>query len=161
MNNAVKRLPDKLGSGASGQMASVINAPASIAGRDWQVTCVSMGNPHAVVFVEDTASFPLEEIGPVFENHPAFPARINTEFVQVLSRDRVRMRVWERGSGETLACGTGCCAVLTACVLTGRTGNDVIVEVLGGELRIRWEKGSNVIWMTGPAVKVFEGSLEI
>ena len=149
-----------IGKGTAAEEDMLIAAPLEAAGRKWDVTCVSMGNPHAVVFVDDTDSFPLEEIGPHFENHPAFPARINTEFVQVLSRDRVKMRVWERGSGETLACGTGCCATAAACVLNGRTQERVTVEVLGGELEIYWDRQQNIIWMTGPASTVFEGEIE-
>ena len=131
---------------------------------DCDVTCVSMGNPHCVLFVDDTDSLELTKIGPVFEHHPAFPARINTEFVQVLAPDHVKMRVWERGSGETLACGTGCCAVAVAGVLCGKTERKVSVDVLGGTLLIEWEGGpeeNGPVWMTGPARTVFEGTVTV
>ena len=126
----------------------------------YRMTCVSMGNPHAVVFVDSTADFPLEQIGPHFENHERFPRRTNTEFVEVVSPEYVKMRVWERGTGETLACGTGCCATAVACVLNGKTGRKVTVEVLGGALTIQWDEKTNHIFMTGPAEFVFDGELE-
>ncbi len=139
---------------------SVVDAPIEVDGNDYHVTCVSMGNPHAVVFIEDTDSLPIESIGPKFENHEAFPNRINTEFVQVIDKGYVKMRVWERGSGETLACGTGCCATAVACILNGKTDNKVTVEVLGGKIEIEWDREKNVIYMTGPGVTVFEGDYE-
>lgn len=139
----------------------VINVPIDVQGKEYRMTCVSMGNPHAVVFVDSTEDFPLEQVGPYFENHPCFPNRTNTEFVQVIDRGRVRMRVWERGTGETLACGTGCCATAVACVLNGLTDNAITVEVLGGELRIEWDRENNLVWMTGPATVVFSGEIEI
>ena len=123
-----------------------------------RMTCVSMGNPHAVCFVDDVAALDLPHLGPQFEHHPRFPQRTNTEFVEVLGPERVRMRVWERGAGETLACGTGCCATAVACVLGGRTGRHVTVEVLGGELDIDWSEEDGCVYMTGPAVTVFCGS---
>ena len=123
----------------------------------YRMTCVSMGNPHAVVFVDSTADFPLEQIGPHFENHERFPRRTNTEFVEVVSPEYVKMRVWERGTGETLACGTGCCATAAACVLNGKTGRKVTVEVLGGALTIEWDEKTNHIFMTGPAELEYEG----
>ena len=119
-----------------------------------------MENPHAVLLVDNTAELALDKIGPGFENHVSFPNRINTEFVQIIDRGHVRMRVWERGSGETLACGTGCCAVGVACALGGRTGDKVLVDVLGGQLEIEWDRASNNVWMTGPARTVFEGSVD-
>ena len=125
-----------------------------------RVTCVSMGNPHAVIFVEETGNLPLEQIGPEYENHKRFPNRINTEFVQVIDEGHVRMRVWERGSGETLACGTGCCAVGVACVLNGKTRDRILVDVLGGQLEIEWDREHNNVWMTGPARTVFEGTVD-
>ncbi len=140
---------------------SVVDAPIEVDGNDYHVTCVSMGNPHAVVFIEDTDSLPIESIGPKFENHEAFPNRINTEFVQVIDKGYVKMRVWERGSGETLACGTGCCATAVACILNGKTENKVTVEVLGGKIEIEWDREKNVIYMTGPGVNVFEGDYVI
>ena len=139
----------------------VINVPIEVQGKEYRMTCVSMGNPHAVVFVDSTEDFPLEQVGPYFENHPCFPNRTNTEFVQVIDRGRVRMRVWERGTGETLACGTGCCATAVACVLNGLTDNAITVEVLGGELRIEWDREKDLVWMTGPATVVFSGEIEI
>ena len=118
-----------------------------------------MGNPHAVTFVPDTQSLDLESIGPEFEHHAWFPERTNTEFVQVVDRNTIHMRVWERGSGETLACGTGACASAYACILNGKTEDEVTVQLLGGSLRIRYDRESGHIFMTGPAVKVFDGEL--
>ena len=137
----------------------VVDEPILVDGTEYRMTCVSMGNPHAVVFVEDTASFPLAEIGPKFENHPRFPKRTNTEFVQLLSRTEANMRVWERGSGETLACGTGTCATVMACILNGRTEDEVLVHLLGGDLNIRYDRESGHIFMTGPATTVYEGEI--
>lgn len=128
--------------------------------KEYKITCLSMGNPHAVVFVKDTDNIPIETIGPLFENHEMFPDRVNTEFVQVINRKHIRMRVWERGSGETLACGTGACASVVACVLNGLTDNEVKVSLLGGDLHIRYDKDQNLVYMTGPAVTVFEGDLK-
>ena len=139
---------------------AVVDAPLEIGDEIQRVTCVSMGNPHAVLFVDNTEDLPLTEIGPLYENHRRFPNRINTEFVQVIDEGHVRMRVWERGSGETLACGTGCCATGVACVLNGKTGERIIVDVLGGSLEIEWDKKSDNVWMTGPARTVFEGSVD-
>ncbi|MBQ7617917.1 MAG: diaminopimelate epimerase [Desulfovibrio sp.] len=132
--------------------------PLEVDGQEYLVTCVSMGNPHAVVFVDNVDSLDLPKIGPAFEHHPYFPKRINTEFVQVLSASKVRMRVWERGAGETLACGTGACATGVACVLNQRTARKLTVQLLGGELEIDWNEGDNHLYMTGNAVTVFEGS---
>lgn len=193
---------------------SVIAHPIIIGDVEYRMTCVSMGNPHAVVFMDevrkiasggvDSAAIPtevrpavktsvrtetqeaarpaiktgvrtetqetvwtalsdleIEKIGPKFEHHPCFPNRTNTEFVEVIDRHTVAMRVWERGTGETLACGTGCCAVVVACVLNGRTEEDVTVRLLGGELQIRWDRTENCVYMTGPARVVFEGEIEI
>lgn len=131
-----------------------------VEGRGYEMTCVSMGNPHAVVYMEDVAGLEIEKAGPFFENHPRFPRRVNTEFVKVLDRNTVEMRVWERGSGETLACGTGCCAVAVACVLNGLTERRVMVKVLGGALEIEWDEANNRVYMTGPAETVFEGCVE-
>ena len=127
----------------------------------YEMTCVSMGNPHAVVYIDSTDDLNIEEIGPLFENHSRFPNRTNTEFVQIVDRDHVKMRVWERGSGETLACGTGCCAVCVAGVLNGVTSPRLQVEVLGGTLQIEWDPEENLVWMTGPATTVFEGTISI
>ena len=139
----------------------VIDEPVEAAGRQWRMTCVSMGNPHAVVFVDDTKELAIEKIGPSFEHHPAFPKRTNTEFVQVLGRSEINMRVWERGSGETLACGTGTCASVMACILNGRTDNRVLVHLLGGDLMIEYDGKTNHIFMTGPAAVVFEGEITL
>ena len=139
----------------------VVNQPIQVGGGEYRITCVSMGNPHAVVFLEDTdlTSCPIEQIGPKFENHPCFPRRTNTEFVQLLSRKEIRMRVWERGSGETLACGTGTCASVMACILNEKTDDRVLVHLLGGDLEIFYDRESDHIQMTGPATTVFEGEL--
>ncbi len=134
----------------------VINIPLQVAGKSWDVTCVSMGNPHCITFVEDVAAIPLEEIGREFEHHPAFPQRINTEFVEIVRRDYVKMRVWERGAGITLACGTGACATLVAGVLTGKCDRTATVELPGGPLLIEWADNER-LYMTGPAQKVFAG----
>lgn len=139
----------------------VIDEEIVVNGRSYQMTCVSMGNPHAVVFVDDVKNLELEKIGPDFENHERFPKRVNTEFVKIIDDDNVEMRVWERGSGETLACGTGCCATVVACVLNGYTKNKVTVHVLGGELEIEWDREEDIIYMTGPATTVFEGEVQI
>ncbi len=138
----------------------VVNEAISVEGKEYRMTCVSMGNPHAVIFAEDVAGMKLEEIGPCFENHRRFPRRINTEFVRVIDRNNIEMRVWERGSGETLACGTGACAALCACVLNGLTDEAVTVKLLGGKLFIEWNRKENLIYMTGPAETVFDGEWE-
>ena len=148
---------------AAGEESPAVDVPLTVGSSEYRVTCVSMGNPHAVVFLDegvDPDTLDLPVIGPLFENHEAFPRRTNTEFVQVLAPDHVKMRVWERGTGETLACGTGCCAICAAGVLTGRTGRKVQVDVLGGSLFIEWAE-DGTIYMTGPAVTVFEGQIEI
>lgn len=139
----------------------VIGDEIEVAGETYKMTCVSMGNPHAVVFVDEVAGLPLEKIGPLFENHVRFPKRVNTEFVKVLDENTVEMRVWERGTGETLACGTGACATVVACVLNGLTKEQVTVKLLGGNLQIQWDRESNLVYMTGPATTVFEGEIEI
>ena len=136
-----------------------IDVPIEVEGREYKMTCVSMGNPHAVVFMKGVSDLEIEKIGPYFEHHERFPERVNTEFVEILDRQTVNMRVWERGTGETLACGTGCCATAVACILNGYTDNEVTVKLLGGELRIEWDTEANVVYMTGPAVTVFEGEI--
>ena len=138
-----------------------IDEPIEVDGKAYQMTCVSMGNPHAVVFVDDVEHFPVTEIGPKFEHHVAFPNRINTEFVQVLDRKTVKMRVWERGTGETLACGTGSCATVVACILNGLTDAEVTVKLLGGDLKVEWDRTQNRVFMTGSAVTVFEGEINL
>ncbi|WP_414588945.1 diaminopimelate epimerase [Scytonema sp. PCC 10023] len=137
----------------------VINQPLEVAGKTWDVTCVSMGNPHCITFVDDVAAIPLEVIGPEFEHHPAFPQRINTEFIQVVRPDYVKMRVWERGAGITLACGTGACASLVAGVLTGKCERKATVELPGGPLLIEWSEIDQRVYMTGPAELVFTGKI--
>lgn len=139
----------------------VISQPFNVGQDIYEITAVSMGNPHAVVYMEDVKNLPLEEIGPKFEKHPAFPESVNTEFVRVIDRRTVEMRVWERGSGETLACGTGACAVAVASVLNGYTEDEVTVRLLGGDLKIFWDRTENLVYMTGPAEVVFEGEIEI
>ena len=137
----------------------VIDEPITVDDREYRMTCVSMGNPHAVIFAEGVADLRLEQIGPLFENHERFPKRTNTEFVEILDRQTVFMRVWERGTGETLACGTGCCATAVACILNELTDDKVTVKLLGGELLIEWDRENNLIYMTGPATTVFEGTV--
>lgn len=136
----------------------VIDEPITVDGQEYRMTCVSMGNPHAVVFIDqDVKEFPLETVGVKFENHERFPKRVNTEFVNVLDCHTAQMRVWERGSGETLACGTGACAVAVACALNGLTEDEVTVKLLGGDLQIKWDREKNTVYMTGPAEVVFDG----
>ena len=140
---------------------SVIAENIEVAGNTYKMTCVSMGNPHAVVFMEDVTNLEIEKIGPLFENHQRFPRRTNTEFVKVIDRNNVEMRVWERGTGETLACGTGTCAKVVACLLNNLTEDEVNVKVLGGLIKIKWDREANLVYMTGPAATVFEGEIEI
>ena len=146
---------------------ALINVPITVNGHEYRSTAVSMGNPHNVIFIGMSEDCPfsgcslkdidLEAIGPDFENHPMFPNRVNTEFVNIVDRTHVEMRVWERGSGETLACGTGACAVTVACILNGLTEDEITVSLLGGDLRIRWDREENIVYMTGPATTVFDG----
>ncbi len=136
--------------------------PVVVDGNEYEVTCVSMGNPHSIVFVDDVDSFALDEIGSKFEgNTELFPRRVNAEFVEVVSRNYVKMRVFERGTGETMACGTGTCATVVACILNGKTDDEVTVKLLGGELIIRWDRETNLVYMTGPAKVVFDGTIEL
>ena len=141
----------------------VINQPLDVNGTIWNITAVSMGNPHAVTYMEDVNSLDIEKVGPMFENHINFPDRINTEFVKVIDRRTLQMRVWERGSGETLACGTGACAVAVASTLNGLVDEDVpiTVKLLGGDLQILWNRQENLVYMTGPATTVFEGEIDL
>lgn len=139
----------------------VVDEPIEVDGTTYKMTCVSMGNPHCIVFVDDTASFPLETVGPLFENHERFPKRVNTEFIQLLDRKTVNMRVWERGSGETLACGTGACASAVACILNGLTEDEITLHLLGGDLIVRWDQEENLVYMTGPARVVFDGEIAL
>ena len=151
--------PDEIPVVAEGNR--VVDEPIVVDDKEWRMTCVSMGNPHAVVFVDDVAHFELEKYGPLFENHVRFPKRTNTEFVQIISRNEAIMRVWERGSAETWACGTGTCATVMACILNGLTDNDVLVHLRGGDLRIVYDEKSNHVFMTGPATEVFEGEIQL
>ncbi|MBD2088678.1 diaminopimelate epimerase [Microcoleus sp. FACHB-1515] len=134
----------------------VVNLPLQVAGQTWQVTCVSMGNPHCITFVEDVQSIDLAAIGPQFEHHPVFPKRTNTEFIQVVCPDYLKMRVWERGAGATLACGTGACASLVAAVLNGKSDRSATLELPGGNLQIEWADDQH-LYMTGAADRVFTG----
>ncbi len=142
----------------------IVAQPLCVDGKTYAVTCVSMGNPHCVTFMdEDVRTLELEAVGPQFESHPVFPKRVNTEFVNVLDDTHLRMRVWERGSGETLACGTGTCATVVAAILEGyvKADAEIEVELLGGTLSIRWDQEKNTVYMTGPAAVVFDGEIEL
>lgn len=147
--------------GSGPESDRIVDCPIIVQDREYKMTCVSMGNPHAVVFLDDVAGLEIEKIGPYFEHHERFPKRTNTEFVKVLDRKTVQMRVWERGTGETLACGTGCCATVVACILNGLTENTVTVKLLGGEIVITWDQEENLVYMTGPAETVFDGEVEL
>lgn len=136
-----------------------ISEPVTIKDRVFHVTCISMGNPHAVTYIDNVDGFPLEVYGPVMESHELYPRKINSEFVEVIDRKTLKMRVWERGAGETLACGTGACAVTVATVLNGLCDKKVTVKLLGGDLEVEWNENDNHVYMTGPAVKVFEGEI--
>lgn len=136
-----------------------VNHDIYVGDANYKMTCVSMGNPHCVVFMDHISRLPIEEIGPKFENHICFPNRVNTEFVRIDDRKNVHMRVWERGAGETLACGTGACATAVACILNGFTDNNVTVHLLGGDLEIYWNREDNHVYMTGAAVTVFDGEI--
>ena len=141
----------------------MINAPLKVNGETYYITAVSMGNPHAIVYMTDVDHLDIREIGPYFENHMAFPDRVNTEFVEVLDDHTLKMRVWERGSGETLACGTGACAVAVASILNGHVDGEkpVTVKLLGGDLEIFWDRQENLVYMTGPAATVFDGEIDL
>ncbi len=138
----------------------VVSLPVEVDGQTFEITCVSMGNPHCVIYVADVDSFPVAEVGPKLENHPLFPKRINVEFVQVVSPSEVRQRTWERGAGETLACGTGASAVTVAGVLTGKTERRIVNHLRGGDLQLEWLEDGPVM-MTGPAVEVFSGDYQV
>ena len=139
----------------------VIDEPINVNGTEYRMTGVSMGNPHAVVYVEDVTGLDIVKIGPAVETHERFPNRVNTEFVKVLDQNTVEMRVWERGSGETMACGTGACAVAVACILNGLTEDKVTVKLLGGDLQIEWDKEADKVYMTGPAEVSFDGEINL
>lgn len=139
----------------------VLDEPILADGKEYRITAVSMGNPHAVTYIDDVKGLDIEKIGPQFEHHPIFPDRVNAEFVKVLDRNTVEMRVWERGAGETLACGTGACAVAVASILNGLTEDEVTVKLLGGDLKIYWDRKENLVYMTGPAEVVFDGEIKL
>ena len=138
----------------------VKNLEIQVLDRNFKFTCVSMGNPHAVTYIEDVADFEIEKYGPIIEVDGYFPKKTNVEFIEKVDRNHIKMRVWERGSGETLACGTGACASVVASILNGFTDRKVVVELLGGNLEIEWNEEDNHVYMTGPATTVFEGELE-
>lgn len=138
----------------------LVAVPIVVDNQVYEMTCVSMGNPHAVVFLDDVENLKIEEIGPRFEQHERFPDRVNTEFVERIDRKNLKMRVWERGSGETMACGTGACATAVAAILNGYAERDVTVHLLGGDLEIRWDETDNCVYMTGPAATVFTGEFD-
>lgn len=140
---------------------SVIDEKIDIDGHEYRITCVSMGNPHAVTFVDNTDAIDIEKIGPKFENNKIFPDRVNTEFIQIVDRNTVKMRVWERGSGETFACGTGACASVVACVLNGLTEDKVLVHLLGGDLIVEYDREADTVYMTGPARISFTGEIDL
>lgn len=143
------------------QEKEAVNLPIEVDGETYGITGVSMGNPHAVVYLEDLDNLDIETLGPKFENHPCFPDRINTEFCKVLDEHNLQMRVWERGSGETLACGTGACAAAVSSIINGYTKEQVNVKLLGGSLQIYWDRENNLVYMTGPAEEVFHGEIVI
>lgn len=140
---------------------TVVDEIITVGNNEYRMTCVSMGNPHAVVFVDSVDDFPVETVGALFENHERFPKRVNTEFVEFVDRTHLKMRVWERGSGETWACGTGTCAAAAAAVLNGLCDTDVNVKLLGGTLRITWDRDNDLVYMEGPARTVFEGEIDL
>jgi diaminopimelate epimerase len=154
---APAKIPTLLGEGDG----PVLDARLEVGGGTLRVSSVSMGNPHAVIYVDDIEAAPVEELGPLVESHPAFPNRVNVEFVELVSRDRLRQRTWERGTGETLACGSGACAVVVVSILRGVADHGVIVALPGGELSIQWDGDGTGIFMTGPAANVFTGRIEI
>ncbi len=138
----------------------VKNLKIKVLDKEFEFTCVSMGNPHAVTIVKDVKNFEVEKYGSILEKNVHFPQRANIEFIEIIGRNTVKMRVWERGSGETYACGTGACAVAVACNMNGLVDDEVTVELLGGNLIIKWDKQNNHVYMTGPATTVFEGKME-
>ena len=151
------KIPTTLGAGAG----PVLGVALEAGGEALRVSSVSMGNPHAVIFVADPDRAPVERLGPLVENHPAFPNRVNVEFATPVSRRRIRQRTWERGTGETLACGSGACAVAVVAMLEGRVDREVAIELRGGELEIAWPGPESPVYMTGPAAEVFTGSIRI
>jgi diaminopimelate epimerase len=139
----------------------VVDYPIVVDGREFRFTAVSMGNPHCVIYVDDAVSFDLHTWGPKLEKHPMFPRKVNVEFATVKTRDYADMRVWERGAGPTLACGTGACATLVSSVLNGLTDRTAVVSLKGGELLIEWNEADNHVYMTGPAQEVYTGKLSV
>ncbi len=154
---APAKIPTTLGEGEG----PVLDVPLDVDGEEFRVSTVSMGNPHAVLFVEDPDTTPVERLGPLIEHHPAFPNRVNVEFVTPVGRNRIRQRTWERGTGETLACGSGACAVAVVSMLRGLVERSVAIELRGGELEIDWENDESPVFMTGPAAEVFSGEFPI
>jgi diaminopimelate epimerase len=154
---APAKIPTRLGSGDG----PVLEAPLEVLGRRVSVSSVSMGNPHAVLYVDDLETAPVESLGPAIEHHPAFPNRVNVEFVRVIDRGRVQQRTWERGTGETLACGSGACAVVVASILNARVDRAVAVDLRGGRLEIEWLAPDASVFMTGPAAEVFRGQFPL
>ncbi|HTY19228.1 MAG TPA: diaminopimelate epimerase [Myxococcota bacterium] len=154
---APAKIPTRLGTGDG----PVVDAPLEVGGATWRVTAVSMGNPHAVLFVDDVDEAPVTSLGPRIEHHPAFPNRVNVEFIQVVGRDRLRQRTWERGTGETLACGSGACAAAVASILRGVADRELSVELRGGALQIAWPAADAGVTMTGPAAEVFSGRIKL
>ena len=154
---APAKIPTTLGSGDG----PVLDVLLDVGGDALAVSAVSMGNPHAVIFVEDPDRIPVERLGPIIEHHPAFPNRVNVEFVTPVGRGRIRQRTWERGTGETLACGSGACAVAVVSILRGLVDNQVTIELRGGDLEISWQGGESSVYMTGPAAEVFSGEFPI
>lgn len=138
---------------------SLVDEPIMVEGKEYRMTCVSIGNPHAVIFMDSIDDLQIEKVGPYFENHSLFPNRINTEFVKIIDENTVQMRIWERGTGETMACGTGACATLVACMENNMTNEQITVRLLGGELEIYWDKAQNLVYMTGPATHVYDGEI--
>jgi diaminopimelate epimerase len=151
------KIPTALGAGDG----PVLDVPLEVDGETLRVSSVSMGNPHVVLFVDDPDAAAVERLGPLLEHHPAFPNRVNVEFVAPVDRKRIRQRTWERGTGETLACGSGACAVAVVSMLRGLVDRSLVVELRGGELEISWESEDAHVWMTGPAVEVFTGRIRI
>jgi diaminopimelate epimerase len=151
------KIPTTLGVGSG----PVLGVALEVAGERLRVSSVSMGNPHAVVFVDDPDRVPVERLGPLIEHHPAFPNRVNVEFASPVNRRRIRQRTWERGTGETLACGSGACAVAVVSMLEGRVDREVVIELRGGELEIAWPGPESPVFMTGPATEVFTGRIRV
>ncbi len=152
--------PEKIPTRLTGAVP-LVGVPLEVEGETFRVTPVSMGNPHCVIFVDDPEKVPLERLGPAIENHPDFPARTNVEFVAVRSRTELAQRTWERGTGETLACGSGACAVGAAAILGGHTDRDVRIRVRGGELQVRWPDADGPIWLAGPTAHIFDGEISL